>query len=1188
MDVAGWLRQLGLEKYGPAFQENAIGGDVLPSLTADDLKELGVAVVGDRRRVLDAIAALREGRIPAEHPATRAASAGDRRSTAPPAAERRQVTVMFCDLVGSTALSGGLDPEDLREVISRYHACVAETVGRFDGFVAKYMGDGVLVYFGYPHAHEDDAEQTVRAALALVNAVGELPLTQPSPDGRGLVLPLPVGEGRGEGPLQVRIGIATGLVVVGDLIGAGSAQEQAIVGETPNLAARLQTLAEPNAVVIAEGTRRQIGARFEVVDLGPQSLKGFSQTQLAWRVLSENRALGRFEALRSGATPLIGRDEELDLLLRRWAQAKAGAGRAVLISAEAGIGKSRLAEALVERIAGEPHMRLRYFCSPHHQDSALYPIIAQMERAADFSRDDAPGEKLGKLQALLGYVKGDPKSKTVIAGRPLPLGEDPVVDPAIQRGPEMAGSRPAMTGTNDVAISSAAPSQEDLALIAELHSLPTSDIAPPLDVTPQRKKEKTFEALLRQVERLSRQQPVLMVFEDIHWIDPSSRELLDRTMQRIANRPVLLLATFRAEFQPPWTGQPHVTMLALARLDRRNTAAMVENIAGNSALPADIVQEIAQRTDGVPLFIEELTKAVLESGAQGTAALSAVPHPALSVPATLHASLMARLDRLGPAAKDVAQKGAAIGREFGHELLASVADLPEPQLREALDRLTNSGLLFARGTPPQSSYTFKHALVQDAAYGTLLRGRRHELHRRIAAALEARFPETAETQPALLAHHFTEAGLAEQAVGYWLKAGQQALSRSAMVEAVAQLRKGLDLLAGLPDSPGRRQQELDLLIALRPALATTKGFSAPDVGEAIARARALAQQIDQPEHLLPLIYSQWASHWVRAEHKLALAIAEQIEEIGEARNDVAAQLLGRCAHGIGCFYIGRFLAARALLERCHDLSDPAHRAAFGRASLDSYVTMLAHLAVTLAYLGYVDQARAQLNEALSEARRLRRADTLAIALLRANWIDLLTCSPDLQRHAEELLALSTEHGFSLWLGWATAFRGSSLAALGQTQQGLALLTQGLMAVRATGTVANTPYLLMGLAEVHSMLGQPVEGLKFLAEAAQIIDATEERVNEAELHRLRGDLLNAIGDRSAAERSYHQAIAAAQRQSAKLFELRASVSLARLWRDQGRRTEARELLAPVYDWFTEGFDAPDLIEAKALLDELAAP
>ena len=653
-------------------------------------------------------------------------------------AERRPLSVMFCDLIGSTALSSRLDPEDLREVIRAYQACVATTIQQFDGFIARYVGDGVLIYFGWPEARETDAERAVRAGLAVAAAVSAAPV--------------------GGEPLQVRIGIATGLVVIGEPIGSGDSRQQTAVGETPNLAARLQGLAGPNQVVIDAATRRQIGGLFECRDLGAVELKGLPAAVPAWQVLSENRTLGQFEALRSGATPLVGRDEEMELLLRRWAQAKAGNGRVVLISAEPGVGKSRLAEALAERIAGEPHIRLRYFCSPHHQDSALYPVIAQMERAAGFAHADGPAARLAKLQALLAAT---------------------------------------------------APPMEDVALIAELHSLPSADLAPPLDVTPQRKKDKTFEALLRQVEGLSRQQPVLMMFDDLHWIDPSSRELLDRVIERVADWPVLLLAMFRPEFQPPWTGQPHVTMLTLARLDRRDTAAMVANVAGNAALPPEIVEEIAERTDGVPLFVEELTKAVLEAGAQAPAALSAVPHPALSVPATLHASLMARLDRLGSAAKDVAQTGAAIGREFGYGLMASVTDLSGAATKRGPRSADESRPVVSPWQPPQASYIFKHALVQDAAYGTMLRSRRQLLHARIARTLEDRFPEITLAQPALLAWHYSEAGLAKGAVDYWLRAGRQALARSAFAEAIAQLRKGLLALAGLPEDPSRQQQELE-------------------------------------------------------------------------------------------------------------------------------------------------------------------------------------------------------------------------------------------------------------------------------------------------------------------------------------------------------------------------------------------
>jgi class 3 adenylate cyclase/tetratricopeptide (TPR) repeat protein len=1112
MDVADWLRALGLERYEATFRENDVDAELLPSLTADDLKEIGITSLGHRRRLLEAIAALSLEGVPAANSRLESSSAKDARSTET-VAERRPLSVMFCDLIGSTALSARLDPEDLREVIRSYQGRVATTIQLFDGFIARYVGDGVLTYFGWPEARETDAERAVRAGLAVAAAVSATPVS---------------GE-----LLQVRIGIATGLVVVGEPIGSGDSRQQTAIGETPNLAARLQGLAGPGQVVIDAATRRQIGGLFECQALGTVELKGLPGEVPAWQVVSENHMLGQFEALRSGATPLIGRDEEMELLLRRWEQAKTGSGRVVLISAEPGVGKSRLAEALLARISGEPHTRLRYFCAPHHQDSALYLVIAQMERAAAFLHSDGTAAKLAKLQILLAP---------------------------------------------------AAPPPEDVALLAEMLSLPSADLAPPLGLTPQRRKDKTFEALLRQVESLARQQPVLMMFDDIHWIDPSSRELLDRTIDRVADWPVLLLAMFRPEFQPPWTGQPHVTMMTLARLDRRNTAAMVANVAGDAALPAEIVEEIAERTDGVPLFVEELTKAVLEAGGQGAAALASVPHPAFSVPATLHASLVARLDRLGPTAKEVAQAGAAIGREFGHGLLAFATDLPEPRLREALDRLTNAGLLFIRGTPPESSYIFKHALVQDAAYGTLLRNRRQRLHGRIAAALEDRFPDIVLAHPALLAQHCAAAGLKEKAVAYWLKAGQRALARSAMVEAVAQLRKGLDVLDCLPDGQWRQQHELDLQTGLASALTATKGWAAAEVQNTLSRARALAEQLDRPDSLIPLIFGQWAFRCGRSEHRRALALGEQLESIGVARNDAAVKLLGRYAQGVVRVYLGEFVAAHAILEQSLGLGDPAYRSV-GGLSLDHYAATRTYLALILAHRGYIDQARSRIDEALSEARRLGHAHTLAHVLDHATWIDWLTRSPML--HMQELLTLSTEHGFPHYLGLGLAFRGRSLIALGQAQEGLALLTQALTELRPTEDVAGMPILLVWLAEAHAMLRQSAEELSCFVEAARIVETTEERELEAELlHRVRGDLRSAAGDRSAAEHHYRQAIAVAERQGARLFQLRASTSLARLRHDQGKHTEARDLLGPIYNSFTEGFDTPDLKDAKALLDKLA--
>jgi class 3 adenylate cyclase len=623
MDVAAWLQGLGLERYVPAFRDNEIDWEALPKLTAEDLKDLGVVLGGHRRKLLDAITALG-----AEAPAAGTAASHD--APAPADAERRQLTVMFCDLVGSTELSSRLDPEDLREVIGAYHRAVTEIVAGFDGLVSRYMGDGVLVYFGYPQAHEDDAERAVRAGLGSIDAVGRLDVKSVK--------------------LQARVGIATGLVVVGDLIGAGSAQEQSVVGETPNLAARLQTLAEPEAVVIAAGTRRLVGDLFEYRDLGAVEVKGITAPVPAWQVLRPSVVASRFEALRGSAlSPLVGRDEEIDLLLRRWARATGGDGQVVLVSGEPGIGKSRIAVALAERLNAEPHLRLRYFCSPYHQDSALFPFVDQLDRAAGFAREDPPAARLEKLEAVLAR---------------------------------------------------AAPPDEDVALLADLLCLPCSEHCPLPNLSAQRKKERTLEALIRQLEGLARQQPVLIIFEDAHWIDPTSRELLDLTVERVRSLPMLLILTFRPEFQPPWIGQSHVTTLGLRRLGGREAAALVEWVSGNTGLSRNIVDEIVERADGVPLFLEELTKAVLESDNRVASVLAANGLSNSPIPAALHASLIARLDRLGPIPKEVGQIGAVLGREFGYDLIQQVALRPAAELRVGLDRLTEAGLLFCRGAAP--------------------------------------------------------------------------------------------------------------------------------------------------------------------------------------------------------------------------------------------------------------------------------------------------------------------------------------------------------------------------------------------------------------------------------------------------------------------------------------------------------
>jgi class 3 adenylate cyclase/DNA-binding winged helix-turn-helix (wHTH) protein/predicted ATPase len=1031
-------------------------------------------------------------------------------------AERRQLTVMFCDLVGMAELSLRLDLEDQRELLTAYHSTVAEIVAGFDGFASKPMGSGIQAYFGYPRAHEDEAERAVRAALGVIDALNVHEVKSVK--------------------LQPRIGIATGLVLVDGLLDEASAHKQTFVGETPNRAARLHALAEPGAIVIAASTRRLVGDLFEYRSLS--NVEGVAPA-LAWQVLRPSLVPSRFDALRGSAlTQLIGRDEEIASLLRRWERAKAGDGQVVLLCGEPGIGKSRIVAELMERLQAESHLRLRYFCSPYHQDSALYPFIDQLGRAAGFEPDDPPAAKLEKLADLLTEADSP---------------------------------------------------DEDVAFLADLLSLPASQHHPLPSVNPQCKKERTLEALLHQIEGVARRRPALVVFEDAHWIDPTSRELLDFTVERASSLSVLLILTYRPEFQPPWIGQPQVTALTLNRLARRDRMALATQTAGGKALPAEIVHQIADRTDGVPLFVEELTKSILESGLLREAAdryvLDGSPPP-LAIPTTLQDSLMARLDRLGEV-RLVAQIGAAIGREFSYSLLHAVSLLPEDDLQAFLGRLAASELVFQRGVPPNSTYTFKHALVQDVAHGSLLRGARRQLHARIAEVLETNFSELMDTQPELFAQHYTEAGLTEKSVVSWGKAGHNSTARSAMAEAAAQFQKALDQLALLPDTPDRQRYELEFWGALGTALLAAKGFAAPETGHAYDRARALWEQLGSPSETLYLLFGESVYRMIRGELNLAERLDEDLLRLGCQRNDSGALILGCASSGRTLMSVGKFASSRSHLEQVGALYNPiSHNALVQSAGMHPQVVSLGFLSLVLFCLGFSDQALTQCSAAIAEARRLAHPPSLALTLGCGNrLLSLVGDVAVLGEWAHELVAMATERGFPYWRAQGTIFAGWLKVKTGEVGEGMSLLRSGSIAFRATGAELWAPHHNALLAEAFGIAGEIGKAVTLLDDALQIVERTGERWLEAELNRKKGQLVLRQGHPVAAEALYRRALNIARKQGAKLWELRAVASLAWLWRDHGRCTEARDLITPVYDWFTEGFATPDLKDAKALIEEL---
>jgi class 3 adenylate cyclase/predicted ATPase len=1055
--------------------------------------------------------------------------------------ERRQVTVMFCDLVGSVALSEQLDPEEWRDVLGLYQEACARVINRFEGYIAQYLGDGLLVYFGYPVAHEDDSRRSIHAGLGIVRELQQL-------------------NDRPQSPLQVRIGIHTGLVVAG---GVGN-EQTGVVGKTPNIAARLQGIAQPGTVVISEATYQLTQGFFRCRDLGLQSLKGVSDPVAVYQVLEESDISSRLEiAAARGLTPLVGRKGEIGLLLKCWEQVKEEQEQAVLLMGEAGIGKSRLIHVLKEHCANENPVRLEAYCSPYHQNSALHPAIDLLQRALQFRREDSPDEKLEKLVRMLAPYEDLPS--------------------------------------------------ETVPLLAALLSLPGAKQYPPLSFTPQKLKERTLHCIVAWLLRIAEQQPLLLILEDLHWADPSTLELLDLLLARVTATSTFIVLTARPEFTSPWVRYSHLTRIALNRLNRKQVEEMVEQIAGGQALPSEVVQQLVDRTDGIPLFVEELTKTVLESGLlrakdghSAGAYGSPLSLPSLAIPATLSDSLMERLDRL-TTAKEVAQLGAIIGREFSYELLAAVSLWDEATLQRELVRLMEAGLLQQRGEPSQAKYIFKHALIWDTAYQSILKSKRQQYHQYIAHVLETQFPETQELHPELLAHHYTEARVIDKAINYWLLAGQKDFRRSANLEAISHLTKGLDLLAMLAESPERVQRELKLQIALGGPLVMTKGYAAAEVEQVYARARDLCRQLGETPQLFPVLVGLWVFYLVRAELGKAHELGHQLLRLAQSVQDPALLLEAHNTIAHSSFYRGEFSTALEHAEQCIALYDVKKHHSLALLYVhDPGVFSFNIAAWSLWHLGYPDQALRRNRQSMSLAEQLSHPFSMAQALFNGAALHQLRQEADIaQNRAEGDITVCTSQGFPFWGATGLVLRGWAIALQGQEEEGITQIHQGIAAHCSTGANLGRPYFLSLLAEVYGRVGKIQEGIAAVEEALPIVSQNDERHQEVELHRVKGELilqqLQVQGAKykvsnspplasdlvAEAEACFLKAVEVARAQRAKSPELRAVTSLARLWKEQGKRAEARRMLAEIYGWFTEGFDTADLKTAKALLDNLAS-
>ncbi|MEX3009320.1 adenylate/guanylate cyclase domain-containing protein [Hoeflea sp. TYP-13] len=1104
-DIERWLAELGLDKYVSAFAEAEIEFADLAHLTDEDLKELGLPL-GPRRRVKAAIKNFDIGfkthtSAPKNIAPKQQESAGTP-SASSSEAERRHLTVMFVDLVGSTEMASKTDPEDMRTVITNYQDTVTGIVSRFEGFVAKFMGDGVLCYFGWPRANEDDAERAVRAGLSIIDTVR----TSQATDGT---------------PLGTRVGIATGVVIVGDLIGSGATQEAAVVGETPNLAARLQAIAEPNQLVLPIETQRLLGNAFDLISIGAQELKGVAASVEAFVVKGEISVESRFAAHQSGTlTPIVGRDREIELMLERWALARSGHGQIVLVSGEAGIGKSRITRAVIDEIAQDDHIRMTYQCSPYHADSAFYPVIQQLSFAAGFLPSDGPDARLDKLEDLLG--------------------EDHAI----------------------------------LKLVAPMMGLDGTERYGALDLTPPQQRAQTMQALTRLLVQQVEQKPLLLVYEDLHWIDPTSLELLEISLDAITDQQIMILATARPSFDYGFGGHPIVTRFALNRLGKEMIGAITSKLAGGKALPDEIMEVIAQRTDGVPLFVEELTKTILESGAlkeDGNRLVLNGPLSTIAIPTTLHDSLMARLDRLQPI-KEVAQTAACIGREFSHGLLAQISRLPDTELAAALDGLIEAELIYRRGLPPEATYLFKHALVRDAAYESLLKERRRAVHTRILAALE----NDPDVAPEVLAVHAEVAGLTDRAIDLWEAASKAALARPAYDEAISHLGRAIALISPQleDDASLSTERALSLQVPLGMALLARKGYGADETVAAFQKALALADRIGETPMRYSILYGLWVSTAIRGQHADALLIARALVEQADKSPDSVSLVVANRVTGLSHWFIGDFMEADRYLDAALAHFDPvAHAGLAHRFGQDIGVAIHIFKACNLLVLGETKRALEHAEECERLAKSTGHVQTVCYAFVVRSIFDLMADDQaGVRRCLSEIAPIAQEHSLTLWLAYVSVITEITAAQDGDrtSVQRYKMADAAIVAEKCTFFVSqfriNVGWsaLAMGLKE---------EAAELASMAHDIIEQTGETYALADLHRLNAALANADGDSVAAESHLSSALDVARKQGAKLWELRAAIDLARLWQEQGRADEAIALLDPVYDSIADG-DCPD--------------